>query len=179
MDQIKIGKFIQENRKNKNLTQEQLAEKLNVSKNAVSKWERGLNLPDVSIMQDLCMILDISLNELFAGERISDENYKEVAEQNLMEALENSAFSINEKTAFYKKKWKKENLFRIILMCIFWLTLVVLLKLNGVEMYLASVIIGAAFALSYLLFHNQMMNYVESHIYKKVEKQPDKETEEC
>ena len=58
MDQIKIGKFISENRKKKNLTQEALAEKLNISKNAVSKWERGLNLPDVSIMQDLCNIFE-------------------------------------------------------------------------------------------------------------------------
>lgn len=173
MDQIKIGKFISENRKLKELTQEKLAEKLNVSKNAVSKWERGLNLPDVSIMQDLCATLDISLNELFAGEKISEENYKEVAEQNLMEALENSAFSIKEKTAFYKKKWKKENLFRIILMCIFWLVLAVVLRLSGVEMYLASFIVGAAFAICYALFNNQMMTYVENHIYKKVEKQLD------
>ena len=57
MDQIKIGKFISENRKKQFLTQEQLAERLNISKNAVSKWERGLNLPDVSIMQDLCFHL--------------------------------------------------------------------------------------------------------------------------
>ena len=54
MNQEKIGKFIAEKRKEKKLTQEQLAEKLSISKNAVSKWERGLNLPDVSIMQDLC-----------------------------------------------------------------------------------------------------------------------------
>lgn len=59
MDQIKIGKFIAENRKKQNLTQEQLAEQLKISKNTVSKWERGLNLPDVSIMQELCKILDI------------------------------------------------------------------------------------------------------------------------
>ena len=61
MDQIKIGRFISENRKKQNLTQEQLAEQLNISKNAVSKWERGLNLPDVSIMQDLCKILGIDI----------------------------------------------------------------------------------------------------------------------
>ena len=76
MDQIKIGKFISENRKKQNLTQEQLAEKLNVSKNAVSKWERGLNLPDVSNMQDLCNILHITLNELFNGDEIDDNEYK-------------------------------------------------------------------------------------------------------
>ncbi len=68
MNQEKIGNFISENRKKLNMTQEQLAEKMNVSKNAVSKWERGLNLPDASIMQELCSILNISLNELFKGE---------------------------------------------------------------------------------------------------------------
>ena len=66
MNQEKIGKFISTMRKKKDLTQEQLAEKLNVSKNAVSKWERGLNLPDASIMQDVCSILDISSNELIS-----------------------------------------------------------------------------------------------------------------
>lgn len=68
MNQEKIGNFISENRKKKNITQEELAARLNVSKNAVSKWERGLNLPDASIMQELCSILNISLNELFTGE---------------------------------------------------------------------------------------------------------------
>lgn len=68
MNQEKIGMFISENRKKQNLTQEELAEKIGVSKNAVSKWERGLNLPDASIMQELCNILKISLNELFTGE---------------------------------------------------------------------------------------------------------------
>lgn len=87
MNQEKIGKFIAERRKEQKLTQEQLAEKLNISKNAVSKWERGLNLPDVSIMQELCKILVITLNELFVGEKISDEQYKEVAEDNLLNAI--------------------------------------------------------------------------------------------
>ena len=73
MNQELIGKFIAECRKKKNLTQEQLAEKLNISKNAVSKWERGLNMPDISIMQELCSILDISLNELFNGEKKSSD----------------------------------------------------------------------------------------------------------
>ena len=80
MNQEKIGKFIASCRKDKKLTQEQLAEKLNISKNAISKWERGLNLPDVSIMQALCKILGITLNELFIGENIIDEKYKEVAD---------------------------------------------------------------------------------------------------
>lgn len=67
MDQRDIGKFIASCRKNKEMTQSELAEKLGVSINAVSKWERGINLPDYSNLQELCSVLGISLNEFFAG----------------------------------------------------------------------------------------------------------------
>lgn len=87
MDQIKIGKFISKLRKSKEITQEQLAEKLGVSKNAVSKWERGLNLPDASIMQELCNNLEISLNELFAGEHLKEKEVKKQSEKNILEIL--------------------------------------------------------------------------------------------
>ena len=72
----KIGKFISERRKLKKLTQEQLAEKLNISDRAISKWERGICLPDASTMIPLCKILDISVNELLSGEMIKEKNYK-------------------------------------------------------------------------------------------------------
>ena len=84
MNQEKIGKFIANSRKKQNLTQEQLAEKLGISKNAVSKWERGLNLPDASIMEELCAILKITLNELFAGQLINNNELQENSEKNLL-----------------------------------------------------------------------------------------------
>lgn len=87
MDQKKIGEFISTCRKEKNFTQEQLAEKLRVSTNAVSKWERGLNLPDYSNLLFLCETLDMSLNELFAGERLAENAVKEQAEKNLLAVL--------------------------------------------------------------------------------------------
>ena len=74
MDQIKIGKFISECRKKENLTQAQLAEKLNITDRAVSKWENGKAMPDSSIMLELCNILGISVNELLRGEEINMEN---------------------------------------------------------------------------------------------------------
>lgn len=74
MNQLKIGKFIAERRKGKNLTQMQLAEKLNITDKAISKWERGIALPDSSIMLELCDILDISVNELLSGEKLIMEN---------------------------------------------------------------------------------------------------------
>ena len=85
MNLNKIGKFISECRKNKKLTQEQLAEKLGISDRAVSKWERGLCLPDASIMLLLCEILDINVNELLSGEMLNNKNYEQKAEKNLLE----------------------------------------------------------------------------------------------
>ena len=68
MDQIKIGKFISLKRKEKNITQNELAEMLNITNRAISKWENGICLPDVGTMPILCKILDITINDLFSGE---------------------------------------------------------------------------------------------------------------
>ena len=85
MDQVKIGKFIAECRKNVNLTQMQLAEKLNITDKAVSKWERGISMPDSSIMLELCDIIGISVNELLSGEKIIMENNEEKNKELLLE----------------------------------------------------------------------------------------------
>ena len=85
MDSIKIGKFIADCRKNKKLTQEQLAEKLSITDRAVSKWERGLSLPDADKMLELCNILDINVNELLNGERIDRKDYEKKNEELLVE----------------------------------------------------------------------------------------------
>ena len=87
MDLIKIGKFIAEKRKAKNLTQLQLAERLYVTDRAVSKWECGRSLPDSSIMLELCEVLDISVNELLTGEELEMETYNKQAEENLIQMI--------------------------------------------------------------------------------------------
>jgi len=87
MDQIKIGKFIAECRKKNNLTQMQLAEKLDITDRAISKWENGKAMPDSSIMLDLCKELKISVNELLSGEMIEMKNYEENVEKNLLEMV--------------------------------------------------------------------------------------------
>ena len=74
MDYYKIGKFIATERKNKNLTQAKLAEKLFVSEKTVSKWENGNGLPDTSILPKLCEIFNVTLNEILSGERIENNN---------------------------------------------------------------------------------------------------------
>ncbi len=85
MNQIQVGKFIAECRKQKNLTQMQLAEKLGITDKAISKWERGVAMPDTSIMLELCEILGISVNELLSGEKINMENNNQKNEQLLLE----------------------------------------------------------------------------------------------
>ena len=80
MDKVKIGKFISKCRKDKQLTQEQLAEMLNVTNKSISKWENGICLPEATIYEPLCKVLDITINELFAGQKIVDEDYKKIAE---------------------------------------------------------------------------------------------------
>ena len=87
MDQIKIGKFIAEQRKKNNLTQMQLAEKLNITDRAVSKWENGRSMPDSGVMLDLCKELKISVNELLSGEMIEMKNYDESVEKNLLDMV--------------------------------------------------------------------------------------------
>ena len=87
MDQIKIGRFIAVRRKRANLTQLQLADRLGVTDKAVSKWERGITMPDTSIMLELCDVLSISVNDLLCGEVVTMDNYNKELENNLLEMI--------------------------------------------------------------------------------------------
>ena len=84
MDQEKIGKFIAELRKEKNITQEQLAEKLGVTSKSISRWENGRTMPDYTLLKDLCNELDININELLSGEKIKGNDYINKSEENLI-----------------------------------------------------------------------------------------------
>lgn len=88
MNQEKIGKFIAENRKQKKLTQFELAEKLGVTDRAVSNWENGKNMPDLSLFKPLCDILEITINELMSGEKINDKDYHKKLEENLINTID-------------------------------------------------------------------------------------------
>ena len=85
MDQIKIGKFISSKRKEKNITQSELSEKLGVTDRAISKWENGICLPDAGNMPNLCNILDITINDLFSGEVVDMKDNEKKLEENLLE----------------------------------------------------------------------------------------------
>lgn len=167
MDQEKIGKFIAQKRKEKHLTQQQLADQLHLSVNAISKWERGINMCDVSIMVELCQILGITLNELFAGETINEEVYKEVADKNLFDVLENSPFTLEERINYFKKKWLKEHRFDMLLNVFVLILVLVILKWQTVEFYIIGFVAGIMIPLMYIINYNKMMAYIERHAYRK------------
>ncbi|MDD7517639.1 helix-turn-helix domain-containing protein [Ruminococcus flavefaciens] len=94
MDQLKIGKFISQMRKEKGLTQKQLGEELLISDKTVSKWETVKGMPEVSLMLPLCEKLGINVNELLTGERIPEEDYKKKAEENIMNIMREKEESV-------------------------------------------------------------------------------------
>lgn len=96
MDKAKIGKFISSRRKDRQLTQEQLAERLGTTNKSVSKWENGICMPDPSIYEPLCSILGITINELFAGQRLKDEEYRRAADDNLMQLLKSKLYRLSD-----------------------------------------------------------------------------------
>ena len=106
MDQAKIGKFIAEARKEQNLTQLDLAEKLGISNKTVSKWECGNGMPDYAVMEGLCEILKINVNELLSGERLPSQEYNKKAEENMMNLIQESSEN-------YKRE-KRELLFVVL-----------------------------------------------------------------
>lgn len=164
MNQAKIGKLIAECRKAKKLTQVELAEKLGVSDKSISKWENGVCLPDVSLYKNLCEILGITLNEFFSGERLSDDMFKAVADNNLLNVLENSVFTIKDRIDFFKKKWEREHFIELMLTMVLIVFFIIygFIKDNGLQ-YLF-IIIGF---ISGIVENNRMISYIEKHIYIK------------
>lgn len=90
MDQIMIGKFIASERKKGGLTQKQLADKLGISDKTISKWETGNGFPEISLLLPLCEILEITANELLSGKRLSENEYKQKAEENMVNIINES-----------------------------------------------------------------------------------------
>lgn len=174
MDQVKIGRFISELRKEKGYTQEKLGEILRVTNKTVSRWENGNYMPDIEMLSLLSKEFGVSINELVIGERLTEANFKEAADNNLVTALNNSTFTLKEKVAFFKKKWKKEHALSIITSAVVWLATIVALKLQSVEAALLGAVGGLIAILFYVILYNRMMMYVENRVYRQ---ESDKKTE--
>ncbi len=176
MDQMKIGKFIAALRKEKSMTQEQLGEKLGVTNKTVSRWENGNYMPDVEMLSLLSKEFGVSIHELISGERLSTEDFRKVADDNLVTALDNSTFTLKEKIAFFKKKWLHEHISTIVLCVVVWIGIIIwtALKLRGSDAYPLLGTIGSMLAIIfYMVLRNRMMIYVENHAYWAT---PDKKT---
>lgn len=167
MNQEQIGKFIATLRKEKKLTQKDLSNILNVTDKSVSKWERGICLPDVSLYRPLCEILGITLNDFFAGEKIEEEKYKEVADQNLYQALENSSFTLKEKIEYYQKKWEKEHFLELTLEVLVIVFFIIFGFIKQNEWAWIGIIAGFTCG---IWENNRKMAYVEKNAYKKESK---------
>lgn len=163
MDLIQIGKFIAELRKEHQLTQEQLGEKIGVTNKTISRWETGTYLPPADTLMAMSQLFGISVNEILSGRRLSEEEYKEVAEENLAKALKASSFSLQEKIAFYKSKWLKEH----IAIMIFAGVCIVAVMLSGIfteRAWLITISVVMLFV-AHGWRNNAMMTYVEKHAY--------------
>lgn len=162
MDVKRIGDFLAQLRKEIGLTQEQLGEKLGVTNKTVSRWETGAYLPPVEILQQLSELYGITINEILSGEKLTAEQYREKAEENIKTTLSASAFTLQEKIGFYKAKWKKEHRFELFL----GIGLVILLYAAGVycdsAFYAATLAVTVGFPAWY---NNAMMSYVEDRAF--------------
>lgn len=160
MDQVKVGKFIAALRKEKGLTQEALGQKLGVTNKTVSRWENGNYMPDIELLVPLGEALDVSVNELLAGERLSDEQFRKQADENLVAAIQESSFSVEERKRFFRKKWRRDHL---------WLMIVLMLAAVLSTLYLGahqlSAFVWVVPMFLALCVNNRMEAYVESRVY--------------
>lgn len=162
MDLVKTGQFLSQLRREKNLTQQELGEKLGVSNKTVSRWETGNYLPPVEMLQQLSQLYGITINELLSGEPLTEAEYKEKAEENIKSALRVSAFTLKERTEFYKRKWRKEHRPGTIVVVLLLLAVAVcgVILDNGLQL-IALVVLGC-----YGIYRrNEMMTYIEARAF--------------
>lgn len=169
MDQVKVGAFIQQLRKEQGLTQAQLGQKLGVTNKTVSRWECGNYMPDL----DLCLLLSdtlgITVNELLMGQRLSDDSLRTTANHVLSEAVHNRMFSLSERTKYWKRKWLAEHGLSLAVCAALWAVLTVLLlffwQLSNMDRVAGGAGMAVLGIVIYAYQHNRMMIYVENKLY--------------
>jgi transcriptional regulator with XRE-family HTH domain len=158
-----IGKFIAELRKEHGFTQEQLGDKIGVTNKTISRWETGMYLPPADALLMISELFDVSINEILCGKRLSKEEYKKAAEENLKQTIKASSFSLKEKIDYFKKKWLKEH---IALMAL-WGICIIGVFITGIILSKPLLVSGSVILL--VLGHgwrnNTMMTYVEQNAF--------------
>ena len=161
MNVQKIGVFLAELRKEKGWTQEQLGQQIGVTNKTVSRWENGNYMPPIEILLEISKIYGVSINEILSGQRLTDAEYIEKAEENIKTALE-SSFSLQEKIDYFKRKWCREHRFEDILavLLVIGVYLVGYYFDNGLQF--AALLLPTVY---HGIRNNRMMTYVESHAF--------------
>ncbi len=163
MDMIKMGNFLSILRKEHNLTQEELGQKLGVTNKTISRWETGAYMPPVDMLEELSTMYGLTINELLSGQKLSSEEYKDMAEHNIKEALRSSAFNLKEKQDYYKKKWLEEHIALMLFMGI------VIIALFAIAFYHKSLLLTYVAIILLVVSHayrnNTMMAYVERNAF--------------
>ena len=164
MDQIKIGKHIALLRRQAGLTQEELGEKLGITNKTISRWENGNYMPDIEMFGLLAKEFYVSINELLAGKKIPDEDFRQKADENMIVAAASSAFSFDERKTYFKKKWRKEHISLFVIMgFILIAALIIPLVMNKPWLTSLSPILAVV---GHCYQHNKMMIYVENNLYR-------------
>ena len=165
MDMVKMGCFLAELRKQHNLTQAELGEKLGVTNKTISRWETGNYMPPVEILEKLSNMYGLTINELLSGKKLSTEEYKEMAETNIKETLKDSLFSLKERQEFYEKKWLKDHVAIMVFLgiCIIAVFVIGAIKKN----YLIGSVAVLLFTLAHGWRNNAMMTYVEKKAFDR------------
>ena len=163
MDQIKTGKFIAKLRKQAGLTQEALGEKVGVTNKTISRWETGNYMPDIEMLQLLSREFDVSINELLVGKKLSDEDFRQKADENIVAVSKASAFTLQERSAYFKRKWRKEHIsLFVILGILLAMTIALPLAFGHPEFIGFSPLVAL---IEYGYQNNKMMIYVENNLY--------------
>lgn len=170
MDTVKIGKFLAELRHEKELTQEQLAERLGTSNKTISRWENGNYMPPVEMLAELSEFYGVSINEIISGKRLGLTEEKKAADDNLKEALSEGMFTLEERKEYFTNKWKREHSTERIARLVTSLVLIFLsFILNKPYLTLAIAVFNSVYSIK---IYNDMMAYVERNAFE-VKKQPD------
>lgn len=163
MDQKKVGVFLAQLRREAGLTQEALGRELGVTNKTVSRWENGNYLPDVDMLLLLSRRYGLTVNELLAGQRLENGAYRKAAEENLVTALKSDLFTSRERLKFWKKKWRREHIFEMVLSVAGVLALYVYAVACHKPEFCA--FSGLAGIVLYCKLHNDMMGYAEGKVY--------------
>lgn len=163
MDTVKIGKFLSQLRHERELTQEQLAERLGTSNKTISRWENGNYMPPVEMLMELSEFYGVSINEILSGRRLEETDVKSAADENLKSVLEESPFTLEEKKNYFTKKWKKEHWYSFVIPAVIALFFIIVSTLRDLPL---GVFIGCLIPIpARIVSYNMMMSYVEGKVF--------------